>query len=163
QGVGPWELNLAGFLADLNTNYWGKPSYAFDPFNSKVPSAIATGTAFDDAREFLRYRYTPPSFGTNEPVATHQTFLYKFTSLFPGTGPGSSEDLFRSDFIDGYANTFATPFGTTPLVDDDDPDQPWPGADSKRHYFTLHDLFDGNKLKAARGFRYKLSQASARG
>src|SRR2546427_6851654 len=52
QGVGPWELNLAGFLADLNTNSWG--NYQFYPFNP-VATGVAptTSSAFNDARELF--------------------------------------------------------------------------------------------------------------
>ncbi|MCX6916715.1 MAG: hypothetical protein NT167_27335 [Verrucomicrobia bacterium] len=39
QGVGTWEINLAAFLADLNTNAWWSPVYA-DGFN------LATGSFF---------------------------------------------------------------------------------------------------------------------
>ncbi len=168
QGLGPWELNLGAFLADLNSNYWGGGSYDFDPFNTKVPNAIATGLAFEEAREFLRYRYTPPAEpNISFPPLSNQSYLDCFTNLFPGTGPGSAANLFASDFIDGYANTFVTPFGTTPQMDDDDPTKPWPGADGKRHFFSIHDLFDETKLPGAetakKGFRFDLADASARG
>src|SRR5262249_11220932 len=61
QGVGTWEVNFAGFLADLNTNYWptrvgttyGTP-YVYSPFNPTQPNR---GAAFDDALSFVRYRY----------------------------------------------------------------------------------------------------------
>jgi hypothetical protein len=172
QGVGSWELNLAGFLADLNTNYWGF-DYAYDPFNIKVPRAIAQGAAFNDAREILRYRYTPP-YLTNVffPPQSHHTYLDTFLDLFPGIGPGSSAALFANDQIDGFANTFVTenPLGTMPPSDDDlsdRPNRPWPGADSKRHYFSIRDLFDPDKLvefaPETQGFRYKVNDASARG
>ena len=43
QGVGTWEINLAAFLTDLNTNYW--------PF----PDGNAFGTPYD----YLPYRLDP--------------------------------------------------------------------------------------------------------
>ena len=51
QGVGPWEINLAAFLADLNTNSW--PSYAYNEWLGSPNS----GVAFDDARALLAWRY----------------------------------------------------------------------------------------------------------
>ena len=54
QGVGSWELNLAGFLADLNTNQWGLPTF----YSYNEPSSFAnTGKAFEDAMSLLSYRY----------------------------------------------------------------------------------------------------------
>jgi hypothetical protein len=57
QGVGSWEINLAGFFADLNTNMWkvAAPAYQYDPLGP-----TARGSAFTDARDLLIYRYRPP-------------------------------------------------------------------------------------------------------
>ena len=46
QGVGSWEINLAGFFAALNTNSWPLNSYGFS-----TNQTINTGSAFDDARD----------------------------------------------------------------------------------------------------------------
>ena len=55
QGVGSWEINLAAFLADLNTNIWDnnltQPYYYYEPVSPN------TGYAFEDARALLSYRY----------------------------------------------------------------------------------------------------------
>ena len=50
QGVGGWEVNLAGFLSDLNTNYWG--DYRYDPYAVDPGSA-----AFNDASEIHQFRF----------------------------------------------------------------------------------------------------------
>ncbi|HMJ65181.1 MAG TPA: hypothetical protein VK615_07500, partial [Candidatus Binatia bacterium] len=50
QGHGSWEINLAGFLADLNADQWG---YVYNP-SLNFPSS---GRAFQDANELLQYRY----------------------------------------------------------------------------------------------------------
>jgi hypothetical protein len=48
QGVGGWEVNLAAFLRDLNTNAWR--TYGYDNGNNlTLPSA---GTTFEDAPQF---------------------------------------------------------------------------------------------------------------
>ena len=54
QGVGTFEINLAGFLHDLNTNLyaWGG-LYRYDP----IGGSPAAGTAFADAGSLLAYRY----------------------------------------------------------------------------------------------------------
>jgi hypothetical protein len=53
QGVGAWEINLAGFLRDLNTNIWTSLQYNYTP----DPQFSSTGWAFEDALALLRYRY----------------------------------------------------------------------------------------------------------
>src|SRR5262249_39722525 len=57
QGVGSWEINLAGFLAALNTNvtaWQSLPNLAYNYNTNPLPS---TGFAFDDATAILRHRY----------------------------------------------------------------------------------------------------------
>src|SRR5205814_4305218 len=53
QGVGSWELNLAGFLTDLNTNIWSPLNYNYRP----NPNQTSLGFAFIDANDILRRRY----------------------------------------------------------------------------------------------------------
>ena len=63
QGVGTWEINLAAFLADLNTNFWpfpfvSPPPFGFQPyFYNTNGGQFSTGTAFEDSLALLRYRY----------------------------------------------------------------------------------------------------------
>ena len=52
-GIGSWELNLAGFFRDLNTNIWPQASYVYNP----VTTFPNSGTAFIDAVDFLHFRY----------------------------------------------------------------------------------------------------------
>lgn len=60
QGVGSWELNLAAFLADLNTNQWGQvigaPSLYYQ-YNRPGSGFANSGYAFEDARALLAWRY----------------------------------------------------------------------------------------------------------
>ena len=64
QGVGSWEINLAAFLADLNTNEWGRtidppsaPPSAPTYYQYNEPANFNQGFAFEDARALLAYRY----------------------------------------------------------------------------------------------------------
>ena len=60
EGVGSWELNLAAFLADLNTNVWGQDVGAtalFYQYNEPYNFTANKGNSFDDARALLSYRY----------------------------------------------------------------------------------------------------------
>jgi len=60
QGVGSWEINLAAFLYDLNTNLyaWGG-TYFYNPLSGFPPN----GNAFVDAGAIYRYRLNGPRTG----------------------------------------------------------------------------------------------------
>ena len=85
QGVAPWEINLAAFLADLNTNAWDAGSSAYD---YREPALFNRGFAFDDARAFLTYRYAL-NYGTLMPASLQ----------FP-----NNAGVFRTDGIDGSSD-----------------------------------------------------------
>src|SRR4030095_10703193 len=152
-----YEINLAALLADLNTNAWHSLNpgdiyaYHFDT-NSSTAASGSTGLAFLDARGLLSYRY-------NGNVAS----LGSINGMFP-----SVANNFQFDWIDGYANGPVRPLGESlalivnpnPQLNDN-PAPPWPGAESPRKFFTLHDLFDAQKLPSATGFRARLQQASS--
>ena len=147
QGVGSWEINLAAFLADLNTNEWGQvigtPAngnatyyyYQYNPNNA--------GTAFDDARALLAWRYNGLA-------------LPWLSTLFPNYPLSGPVDILPW----GTAMTgTGVPFYNYSL------DKSWPGADNTDHYFALSsDLFDPTKTQLgvtapALGFTDHLLQA----
>ena len=109
EGVGSWELNLAAFFRDLNTNVWNSASYAYNP-NTGVSSS---GLAFGTANLVLSNRYG----GNYTNLATMSGYY----------GPAAA--TFASDGINSYSDA--------PLaVGSVDPDQnklglPWSGSDSK--------------------------------
>ena len=148
QGVGPWEINFAAFLVDLNTNMWPfslPNAYNFLPYayvtNANFPS---TGAAFEDAVSLLRYRY-----GANSKT------LASVSGLFGGpAGPGAT--AFKNDFIDGYSsgplmlgNYWQPPLGTD--ADASKTASSWSGADNTNHLFTTQDLFDQTKTRNSAG------------
>ncbi|HWH68853.1 MAG TPA: hypothetical protein VNT26_05680, partial [Candidatus Sulfotelmatobacter sp.] len=139
QGVGTWEINLAAFLYDLNTNTYawgGRYDYVPDTFGARV----INGNAFIDAFSILTNRY-----------AGKRTTLTNFAALYPvGVRP------FNSDFVDGYTAgpLMITNFAITDPLAKDDPDnpgsvtrtiRPWPGANNINRFFTTQELFDTNK------------------
>jgi hypothetical protein len=146
QGVGSWEINLAAFLADLNTNQWGEvvgsyPNfpigsanwYQYDQANP-TPSANV-GTAFDDARALLAYRYNN-NYSSLYPVGGANG-LFTTLATFPP---------FQND-IDAYSDG---PLQTnTPgiYVSGQAINLPWAGADNTNHFFTPSDLFDTTKTE----------------
>lgn len=127
QGVGSWELNLAAFWRDLNTNAW----VAYDYRGLSSPSA--TDSALD-AFEFLAYRY-----------GGRAENLFSVDQLF---GPGAAQ-VFREDFVDAYTDGPDTVGWDPPYTDNDQVDLPWPGSDNPQAYFEINDLFDTNKVPRA--------------
>ena len=133
------ELNLAGFLVDLNTNLWPYPDYGpygFTPYTYYPfsPTINNSGAAFDDAVILLRYRYN----GNVNNLGSVQ-------NLFPVVGPRA----FQNDFMDGYCggplmtNTW---WPSAPLDEDSlRVSKPWPGARNPNRFFTTQDLFDRSK------------------
>src|SRR5262249_33442839 len=111
QGVGTWEINLAGFLADLNTNEWG--AYAYTP-DVLSPSG---NLAFDDATALLTHRYQ----------GDYRTLLTA-SQLF------SNSIALKFDLIDSFATGPIIPGGGRPAIDADNPNGYWPGSDSTNHF-----------------------------
>ncbi len=144
QGVGTWEINMAAFLRDLNTNQWD--GYAYDPV-SGVPT---TGVSFADALGFYRYQLNGPAVGN---VFNMAYTPEAFGITYQGT-PGIA--LFRRDQMDGYTDgplqtaiNYAPepPPGTNP----DDTRNPWPGAIRRHHFFTTQEFFDPTKANRSVG------------
>ncbi len=133
QGVGTWEINLAAFFADLNTNLWN-PNPLLPTYNYLQPVGFGnTGVAFDDARSFLSYRY-----------AGNYNNLASVAGLYPVAAP-----IFRTDNIDEYSD-FPLLQGPTNVdesaaIRQDNPSLPWSGADNPNHYFSSQDFFDPAK------------------
>ena len=162
QGVGSWEINLAAFLADLNTNEWDNilagGVYQYRQVNT--PSFPNAGPAFYDAYSLLRYRYN-----TNYPG------LASVNQLFGGLlGPfGAGPIAFGKDGIDGYSDgplqtTFDTNADFLFAAARDNTKLFWVGADNTNHFFTHQDLFDPAKtqpdvISPTLGFTDRLLQA----
>jgi len=152
QGIGSWEINLAAFLADLNTNQWGQVvgsgpgapigSATYYQYNQLGNGNL--GHAFEDARALLAYRYNNtfaslafvPALFPSYPLTGGPVDLFPFGPTMTGTG---------------------MPFYNYSL------NNSWPGADNTNHFFALtSDLFDPAKVGlnvATPGFIERLNQA----
>jgi len=141
QGVGSWELNLAAFLADLNTNTWSPaplPANVYYAYNEPLNYNNNVGIAFDDARALLSYRY---NFNYNNQVSADTFFNNNAANAFPFDG------------IDGYSDG---PLQLTLNTNADQPSltaggdwktsQPWPGANNTNRFFSLEDYLDPTKV-----------------
>ena len=153
QGVGSWEINLAAFLADLNTNEWDNNAgpYLYNPPPSGTGSS---GLAVEDARALIAYRYN-----------NNYNTLARVQTLFGNIGATA----FRNDGIDGYSDgplqtTFDTNEDFVFSSAKDIPTLPWAGADNTNHFFTPSDLFDRTKSSGGTtgGFTNRLLNAGAR-
>ncbi len=139
QGVGTWEINLAAFLADLNTNVWyANPSYySYNRASTGFPNS---GLAFDDARTLLTWRYGPP-YGTALGYGNQMPASAMFAN---GAAP------FVNDNIDQYSDgPFMTGIRLSEALFPDQVNSPWAGADNTNHFFTHQDFFDPNKSSPA--------------
>jgi hypothetical protein len=152
EGVGSWEINLAAFLADLNTDEWGQVIGNTTYYYYHYLPYINRGYAFDDARALLAYRY-------NNDFST----LYSAQNLFPANG----QTAFEYDNIDGF--TYGSPLmigfqlpgeNDLALINNK---APWVGADNTNHFFTHQELFDSTKIQnpyaPALGFTDRLLNA----
>jgi len=126
QGVGPWEINLGSFLADLNTNVWRFYDY-------RPSFGVAAGDAFFDASYIYNYR-----------IQSNLNSLLNISTLYGGSGAST----FTTDDVDGYGdgNLLVGPGGITETVQPDLPARPWPGSENANHVFNHQDFFDTSKF-----------------
>ena len=137
EGVGTWEINLAAFLYDLNTNVYGWGNGGNPPYQytNIVPptsgSRTVGGGAFVDSASILAYRY-----GTN------------LSTLLSASALGLG-NVFVSDGIDGYSlSNFVTSF-SGPDPDSGHVTRPWSGANNINHFFTPSELLNALKTSTA--------------
>ena len=143
QGVGSWELNLAAFLADLNTNEWDNNSsgngYKYNQANSFPPGPSAnSGAAFDDARALLAFRYANNYLSLMPVGGNSPPGLFTTAGIFPP---------FQNN-IDAYSDLplMTTTAGINAGIQN--VTLPWAGADNTNHFFDLpSDLFDPTRTQ----------------
>ncbi len=152
EGVGGWEINLAGFFSDLNTNTWyvSSPQLPYQyTTNLGTPSS---GLAFDDASILLRQRRVAQA-----NLAFSQDFLSRDTGV-----SGTFASQFRNDRVDWFSDgPIATSlaevkYGT---LDNDASDVRWAGSDYTNSFVDLNQLFNPS-LDSTLGFANRLSGIS---
>lgn len=129
EGVGSWELNLAAFLVDLNTNLWGPvalPDNNYYAYNEPYNYNNNVGRAFDDARALLSWRYA-----------------YDYNTL--AVPPGYFQSALYNEGIDGYdvGNLMLDTPLTTPVIPTT---KNWVGSSNTNLFYSLtSELFDPYK------------------
>lgn len=134
EGVGSWELNLAAFLADLNTNIWGQDvgaTASFYQYNEPYSFNFNRGVAFEDALSLLSYRY-----GYN----------YNLLSALPANSytalQNAAYDGVDSFTVGNLLTNTTLPVAAFPTVST----TPWAGSDNTNHFFALtSELYDASK------------------
>lgn len=132
QGVGPWELNLAAFLTDLNTNAWYGPLMPGynppSPYDYERPFGLRnTGVSFEDALLILSNRY-----------AGNFSSLASASQEFPGGAAALALDNI-DEYSDGGLMTNTANINES-LVKDPIL-RPWSGSDNINHFFSSQDIF----------------------
>src|ERR1035437_2819173 len=119
QGVGSWELNLAAFLADLNTNEWNS-AFPGGVYNYLTPGGFNNnGAAFYDALSLLSYRY-----------GNFYTSLAKVGALYANGGALQNEPFDIFPFGPLMTNTAASYYRSEEHTF-------WAGADNTNRFFAL--------------------------
>ncbi|HTB85819.1 MAG TPA: hypothetical protein VK742_19400 [Candidatus Sulfotelmatobacter sp.] len=149
QGIGSWEINLAGFLADLDTNLWYEnPTNTLISYYDYEPATpFAQYTAFDDALSLVRWRYNYPyaSYASVPPLSYSLS-----NSLSLEGGPA---DLFP---LGPIATNTAFPYYS--YIPATITARPWPGSTYTNRFSSQpSDLFDTNKSSI--GFVDRLTAA----
>jgi hypothetical protein len=136
QGVGAWEINLAAFLADLNTNVWAGPfplpNNQYYAYNE--PNGINSGYAFQDAFSLLYYRYGLLGYGI-QALPTANNVFANAGLVFPNNG--------IDDYSQGPLQTNLDYFLAAGVIKTTGP---WSGANNTNHYFSLGDILDPTKI-----------------
>ena len=153
QSIGSWEINLAAFFADLNTNQWFKNTSPYI-YNRALSGFANSGDAFYDAYSMLAWRYNYN--------------YYKLAvagSIFNLPPP---PNIFGQDNIDIY-NDGPLQFTTTNIsefssaaadFDKHTDSTPWPGSDNPNKFYTPSDFFDPAKSSGgANSFTNRLLSA----
>jgi hypothetical protein len=144
EGVGSWELNLAAFLTDLNTNQWGL-NFTGNGYNYNTPYGLQNnvGAPFEDALAMLRYRYET---NINSQLEIEQLYG-NFPQLMAGGGP-LPPTVFKD--IDNYSIGPLMTNNTLPYLGAaQSPVKPWAGADNTNHFASLSDFFNPNIFRPA--------------
>ncbi|MGA3265427.1 MAG: hypothetical protein ABSE16_01240 [Verrucomicrobiota bacterium] len=151
EGVGTWELNLAAFLADLNTNQWGEEvgsggeppmaanyyQYNTAPFGTWAEEANQ-GVAFNDARALLAYRYN-----NNFDSLSSMQDIFPLTVVPAYQGSGIDIFTYGVPMMEGFQIPVNNTFNRLYIQR-----APWVGAYNTNRFFSQpSDMYDPMKTE----------------
>jgi len=134
ESVGSWEINLAAFLADLNSDEWNPNTdqYLYSQWNNNANS----GAAFEDAFSILTNRY----------AGNYNTLAIPNDPLIVPPGTVTLYDSLVNEGIDGYTAGKSMTGTKLPPVYNSPKDTPWAGSDNINHFYNLpSELFNTNE------------------
>jgi hypothetical protein len=144
QGILTAEMNLAAFLADLNTNMWPGPGSASTAVEYEYyPTSLTVanrGYAFDDASALLSHRYAG-NWNTLASVAGGSAV----GALYPVNGAAAFNSSFDDAYCEGPVMTGTS--WTPPNNFNTRVKYSWTGADNQNRFYTTQDLFDQSKTR----------------
>jgi hypothetical protein len=147
QGIGSWELNLAGLLEAVSPwayeepasfSYPGYPTPSFGPYSYSPPDASSSGfnpnrgNAFEDAQAIIAFRYGSP---IDAPFSLKTYFPTNYLD-------------FVNNNIDAYCADaqVTSPFDYNHTNVQQPVTQPWAGSYSTNMIYDPQDLFDATKV-----------------
>jgi hypothetical protein len=161
QGVGTWEINLAAFLYDLNTNStygWGLGNGGYE-YNPLTLSA-ASGVAFSDAFGIYRHRLNGPF----NPAFGAGNLAYNFRS-FGAIHGATAATLFQNDQVDGYSDgplmVTNSYFPEIFPANKDNTRTEWLGDDTQYHLFSSQDFYNTKINRTGGGTKFTDRLAAA--
>jgi len=134
QGVGSWEINLAGMLVDLNTNVWLPGGYGYT-----LGPGFSAGGAFGDANGLLTYRLQ------------NWAFLDSMAGMYGALGASGCTNAGTDLYTDGdTAGTLMLSPSPAPNYEvSPKQNANWPGGDNTnanaRPYLDFQELFNTNR------------------
>jgi hypothetical protein len=139
EGVGSWELNLAGFLDALSPAMY-QTNTSVPAYDYVIGGGGNSGGAFDDASQFLRFRY---GYNPNYPFSLGPNYPFSLDSMLgsPPLSEVSNIDEYGIYPSNQFANDSFDYAGYPPIV----PTSPWPGTYNSNMFYDVQDLFDPNK------------------
>ncbi len=153
QGVGSWELNLAGLLDAVSPWAYESNISAYGPYpalnyfsqyNYGPPGQGETyGSAFDDAAAILNYRYAQPYYPSiMAPLGQYFTnYMDFYTNYIDIFCAGAPVNYLKNPIDYNWTNpillgSYQQYAGTG---------YPWPGSYQTNMFYDVQDLFDTNK------------------
>lgn len=141
-GIGSWELNLAGFLRDLNTNAWSTYMY-------RTSAAPSVGVTFQDAGAILAHRYFDPIKGNRR--------LDSVNALFGRAGTVAVSQDRLDSYSDGPLLLTQSSINFDALLLDR-PLKSWSGSPNPQGYYDVEELY--NPLLTSQRFARRLALAT---